>query len=116
MTNRSKLAAIAMLMMISVATPAFASSFNDDQTTAAKLDEASYQRNDDQTKAAKLDEASYQRNDDQTTAAKLDEASLRQASSDGLTVVPLLVAYADNSSATGGGSDGYNNSTAHDYI
>jgi hypothetical protein len=30
-------------------------------------------------------------------------------------LVGLLVAYADNSSATGGG-DGYNNSTAHDYI
>lgn len=38
------------------------------------------------------------------------------ADSYGLTVVPLLVAYSVNSSATGGGSDGYNNSTAHDYI
>jgi hypothetical protein len=82
MTNRSKLAAIAMLTMVGIATPAFAGSFNDDQTTAAKL----------------------------------DEASLRQASPNGLTVVPLLVAYSDSSSATGGGSDGYNDSTAHDYI
>jgi hypothetical protein len=55
-------------------------------------------------------------NDDQTTAAKLDEVSLRQASANGFTVVPLLIAYSDNSSATGGGSYGYNNSTAHDYI
>jgi hypothetical protein len=82
MTNRSKLATIAMLMMIGVATPAFAGSFNDDQTTAAKL----------------------------------DEASLRPTSPNGFTVVPLLVAYSDSSSATGGGSDGYNYSTAHDYI
>lgn len=95
MTNRSKLAAIAMLMMAGIATPAFAGSFNDDQTTAAKLDEASYQRN-----------------DDQTTAAKLDEVSLRAG-----TVAPLFIAYySDSSSATGGGSDGYNSSTAHDYI
>jgi len=82
MTNRSKLAAIAVLTMVGIATPAFAGSFNGDQTTAAKL----------------------------------DEASLRQASANGSTVVPLLVAYSDSSSATGGGSDGYNNSTAHDYI
>ena len=82
MTHRSKLAAIAMLTMVGIATPALAGPFNDDQTTAAKL----------------------------------DEASLRQAGPTGLTVVPLLVAYSDSSSATGGGSDGYNNSTAHDYI
>jgi hypothetical protein len=82
MTNRSKLAAIAMLTMVGVATPAFAGSFNDDQTTAAKL----------------------------------DEALLRQANPNGLTVVPRVVAYSYNSSATGGGSDGYNDSTAHDYI
>jgi hypothetical protein len=54
-------------------------------------------------------------NADQTTAVKLDKASLRQVSPNGLTVAPLLVAYSVNSSATGG-SDGYNNSTAHDYI
>ena len=82
MTNRSKLAAIAMLMVIGIATPAFAGSFNDDQTTAAKL----------------------------------DEVSLRQGSTNSFTMVPLLVAYSDDSSATGGGSYGYNNSTAHDYI
>jgi hypothetical protein len=82
MTNRSKRAAIAMLMAISIATPAFASSFNDDQTTAAKL----------------------------------DEVSLRQGSPNGFSIVPLLIAYSDSSSATGGGSYGYNNSTAHDYI
>jgi hypothetical protein len=82
MTNRSKLAAIAMLMAIGIATPVFAGSFNDDQTTAAKL----------------------------------DEVSLRQSSPNGFPVVPLLIAYSDSSSATGGGSYGYNNSTAHDYI
>jgi hypothetical protein len=99
MTKRSKFAAIAMLMAIGIATPAFAGSFNDDQTTAAKLDEVSYQRN-----------------DAQTTAAKLDEVSLRQGNPNGFTVVPLLVAYSDDPSASGGGSYGYNNSTAHDYI
>lgn len=82
MTNRSKLAAIVMLMVVGVATPALAGSLNDDQTTAAKL----------------------------------DEVLLRQGGLDGFTVAPLLVAYSDNPSATGGGSDGYNNSTAHDYI
>jgi hypothetical protein len=98
MTKGSKFAAIA-IMAIGIATPAFAGSFNDDQTTAAKLDEVSYQRN-----------------DDQTTAAKLDEVSLHQGSPIGFAVVPLLIAYSDDSSASGGGSYGYNNSTAHDYI
>jgi hypothetical protein len=39
MTNRTKLVAVVMLMVVGVASPAFASSLNDDQTTAAKLDE-----------------------------------------------------------------------------
>lgn len=82
MTTRSKLAAIVMLMAVGVVTPTFAGSFNDDQTTAAKL----------------------------------DEVLLRQSDLNGSTVVPLLAAYSDDSSATGGGSYGYNNSTAHDYI
>jgi hypothetical protein len=82
MTNRSKLAAIAMFMAIGIATPTFAGSFSDDQTAAAKL----------------------------------DEVSLHQGSQNGFAVVPLLIAYSDSSSATGGGSDGYNSSTAHDYI
>jgi hypothetical protein len=82
MTKRSKFAAIAMLMAIGIATPALAGSFNDDQTTAAKL----------------------------------DEVSLRQGSTNGFTVVPLLVDYSDNPSASGGGSYGYTTSTAHDYI
>lgn len=114
--NRSKLAALAMLAVVGIATPAFAGSFNNDQTTAAKLDEVSYQPNDGQTTAAKLDEASFRQNDGQTTAAKLDEASLRQGQGQGLSTVPLLVAYADNPGAAGGGSYGYNSSTRRDYI
>lgn len=98
MTNRSKLAAIAMLALVGVASPAFAGSFNNDQTTAAKLDEVSYRQN-----------------DGQTTAAKLDEVMLRQSGSRG-AMVPLLIAYSDNPGAAGGGSYGYNSSTAHDYI
>lgn len=82
MTKRSKLAAIVTLMVLGVATPAFAGSFNNDQTTAAKL----------------------------------DEVLLRKGGLNGFTGVPLLVAYSDDSSATGGGSYGYNNSTGHDYI
>jgi len=78
MMTRSKFAAVALLAIVGAATPVFAGSSNDDQTTAAKL----------------------------------DEASAPQASPNSIT----LVAYADNPSQTGGGSDGYNSSTAHDYI
>jgi hypothetical protein len=126
---RTKLVLAAALLATAIASPAFAGSSNDDQTTAAKLDEVTYQANDDQTTAAKLDEVSYQTNDDQTTAAKLDEVSY-QTNDDQTTaakldevvfrggtlgIAPRLVDYSDDPDRTGGGSSGYNSHVRHDY-
>ena len=129
---RTKLAILAAILATSIVSPAFAGSSNDDQTTAAKLDEVSYVVNDDQPTAAKLDEVAYQSNDDQTTAAKLDEVGYR--SNDGQTtaakldevvfrastlsaagMAPRLIDYSDNPDRTGGGSSGYNSHVRHDY-
>jgi hypothetical protein len=42
MTTKSKFALLAAFLAISAASPAFAQSQNDDQTTAAKLDEVTF--------------------------------------------------------------------------
>jgi hypothetical protein len=112
---RTKLAVLAAILATSIMSPAFAGSSNDDQTTAAKLDEVSYVINEDQPTAAKLDEVAYQSNDDQTTAAKLDEVVFRASILSAPRMAPRFVDYSDNPNRTGGGSSGYNSHLRQDY-
>jgi hypothetical protein len=97
---KTKIAILAAILATGIVAPAFANSSNDDQTTAAKLDEVGYVINQDQPTAAKLDEATYRSNDDQTTAAKLDEATYR--SNDDQTTAAKLdeVTYRSNDDQT----------------
>jgi len=95
---RTRLAVLAAILATGVAAPAFAGSSNDDQTTAAKLDEVGYVIN-----------------EDQPTAAKLDEVVFRTGTFSAASMVPRVVDYSDDPDRTGGGSSGYNSHVRHDY-